>query len=263
MAKFTTFYSGSSGNCALVEENGSYLLVDMGKSCRITQTALKGMQLPLEGLQGILVTHEHSDHISGLSVFLKKCNVPVYAAAATLDYLAERNLVPAHTELVPIDGTVAEIGGFKVTGYETSHDSVACMGYRIETPMGKIASIATDLGYVSDEVLANLYLADLVSLEANYDVHMLETGPYPYYLKTRISSSRGHLCNDESAEITSRLIQSGCKRIALCHVSRENNTPELVYTAVKSALLRSGIVPAQDCVVQVALRHEVSPILEF
>ncbi|MEG1568055.1 MAG: MBL fold metallo-hydrolase [Oscillospiraceae bacterium] len=263
MAKFTTFYSGSSGNCAFFEENNKYLLVDMGKSCRATCLALKELDLPLENLQGILVTHEHSDHIAGLNVFLKKCKVPVYGAAATLDFLTERDLVPPCAELVAIDGRREDIGGFCVEGYATSHDSVACMGYRIETPMGKVASIATDLGYVSDKVLEKLYSADLVSLEANYDEHMLKTGMYPYYLKTRISSPRGHLCNDESAEITSRLIASGCKRIALCHVSQENNTKELVYTAVKAALLRNSIIPPEDCIVQVASRHVISPIMEF
>ena len=104
MARFTTLYSGSSGNSALVEENGRYLLVDMGKSCRMTQNALKGLGLPLADLGGILVTHEHSDHVSGLAIFLKYHPVPVYGSAATLDYLACRGLVPPGAELIDIDG---------------------------------------------------------------------------------------------------------------------------------------------------------------
>ncbi|MEG0179057.1 MAG: MBL fold metallo-hydrolase [Oscillospiraceae bacterium] len=263
MAKFTTFYSGSSGNCAYVEENGKYLLIDMGKSCRITTTALKTMGCSISDLCGILITHEHSDHISGLNVFLKKYKVPVYGAAATLDYLYDHNLVPQTAELVAIDGRSEEIGAFTVSGYETSHDSVACLGYRIKTQSGKVASIATDLGYVSDEVLANLYMADLVSLEANYDAHMLKTGAYPYYLKKRIESTQGHLCNDESAIIVSRLVSNGCKRIALCHSSKENNTQELIYKAVKCALIKDGVIPSADCIIQVAQRYEISPILEF
>ena len=263
MAHFTTLYSGSSGNCALVEEDGRYLLVDMGKSCRLTQTALKDLSLSLSSLDGILVTHEHSDHVGGLAIFLKYHPVPVYGSAATLDFLLQRRLVPENAQLVEIDGRSEDIGGFCVQNYETSHDSVACRGYRITTPKGKVASIATDLGVVSDEVLANLYLADMVALEANYDYHMLMTGPYPYYLKTRIASQRGHLCNDECAAALVRLVESGCKKFSLCHISQENNTPELALLSVKSALLAANIVPEADCVVQAARRHEVSPMLEF
>lgn len=263
MAHFTTLYSGSSGNCAYVEEGGRYLLVDMGKSCRITKTALKTLDAPIANLAGILITHEHSDHIGGLHVFLKQHQVPVYGNAATLDFLAERNLVPPTADLIEIDGRQEDIGGFGVCSYETSHDSVACRGYRITTPSGKTASIATDLGYVSDEVLANLYMADLVSLEANYDYHMLMTGSYPYYLKTRIASKRGHLCNDESAETLVRLLQAGCKKFALCHISQENNAPSQVLESVRTALLKHTVIPEADCIVQPARRHEISPIIEF
>ena len=114
MARFTTLYSGSSGNSALVEENGRYLLVDMGKSCRMTQNALKGLGLPLADLGGILVTHEHSDHVSGLAIFLKYHPVPVYGSAATLDYLACRGLVPPGAELIDIDGRTEDVCGFAV-----------------------------------------------------------------------------------------------------------------------------------------------------
>ena len=129
--------------------------------------------------------------------------------------------------------------------------------------MGRVAGVATDLGYVSDEVLANLLLADVVALEANYDYNMLMTGPYPYYLKTRIASQRGHLCNEENAATLVRLLENGCERFALCHISQENNTPELALESVRAALLGAGVVPGRDCVVNAARRHEVSPIIEF
>ncbi len=263
MAKFTTLYSGSSGNCAYISSGDEYLLVDMGKSCRTTLTALKALDAPISGLKGVLVTHEHSDHVSGLNVFLKKYNVPVYGSADTLDFLYSNRLVPDGAELFDIDGKAEQIGGFCVQSFETSHDSVACRGYRIELPDGKSAAIATDLGYVSDEVLANLLLADIVSLEANYDLEMLMHGSYPYYLKTRIASSRGHLCNEECAETILKLMQNGCKKFALCHVSKENNTPETVYSTVMQTFAKNGFVPDKDCLVQVAERYSVSPIIEF
>lgn len=263
MARFTTLYSGSSGNCACIEENGKYLLVDVGKNCKTTMLALKALGLTIEDLGGILITHEHSDHVSGLKVFLKKAKVPVYGAAATLDYLLEYGLVPSDTQLIEIDGRQEDICGFSVQSFETSHDSVACRGYRITSAGGKVLSLATDLGFVSDEVIANLYMSDLVCLEANYDRHLLMTGIYPYYLKKRIDSNRGHLCNEETGQTVSMLIANGCKKIALCHLSSENNNAELALSAVKKALLANNIVPAEDCIVKTLKRHDVSDWMEL
>lgn len=263
MARFTTLYSGSSGNCGLLEEDGKFLLVDLGKSCRATARALQELELHPSGLGGVLVTHEHSDHVNGLNVFLKKWPVPVYGQAATLDILAGQGLVPGGAQLVEMDGSERDVAGFGVQSFSTSHDSAVCCGYRVTTPKGKTLAIATDLGIVSDEVLANLYCADVVALEANYDFHMLMTGPYPPYLKKRIESPRGHLCNDECAATLVKLIQAGGKRFSLCHISQENNAPALALQSVQLALMENGLVPDADVVVQAALRHEVSPLFEF
>lgn len=263
MARFTTLYSGSSGNCAVVEEQGRYLLVDMGKSCRLTQNALKELGLAPHTLDGVLVTHEHSDHVGGLAIFLKYHPVPVYGSAATLEYLAGHGLVPPGARLVDIDGRTEAVGGFGVQSYETSHDSLACRGYRVAVPSGGVVSIATDLGFVSGEVMANLLLADVVALESNYDPTLLRTGPYPYYLKTRIASHRGHLSNDACGDALARLVQNGCEKFLLCHISQENNTPELALAGVRAAFLRAGVVPGRDCVVRAAARHAVSPVFTF
>lgn len=264
MACFTTLYSGSSGNCAFLEEGGRFVLVDMGKSARATHRALAQLGAQAKQLCGILVTHEHSDHVAGLAVFLKHSPVPVYGTRATLQALARRGCVPPGTQLVPTDGCgEVDVGGFAVQSFSTSHDSADCCGFRVRTPQGKTLAIATDLGYVSDEVLANLYLADMVALEANYDLHMLMHGPYPYYLKTRIASKKGHLCNEECAATLAKLMAAGCKRFSLCHISQENNAPALALQSVQAALLQSGTAPAPDAVVQAARRHEVSPVFEF
>ncbi|WP_367925374.1 MBL fold metallo-hydrolase [uncultured Ruthenibacterium sp.] len=263
MARFTTLYSGSSGNCAFIEENGRFLLVDMGKSCRSTLTALKTLDVSPRDLLGILVTHEHSDHVGGLNVFLKKYPVPVYSSAATLDVLEERGIIPAGVSAIAVDGREEELDGFSIQSFSTSHDSVDCCGYRIVTPEGKVVSIATDLGFISDEVMANLYFADLVALESNYDLNMLMTGHYPYYLKMRISSERGHLSNEECARTILRLMQSGCKNFSLCHISQENNTPELALATVQCMLATNGYIPDSQTRVQAARRHEISPLFEF
>ena len=206
MALFTTLYSGSSGNCGLVREGNQYLLVDMGKSCRTTLTALRRLDLAISDCAGILVTHEHSDHVAGLDTFLKKYPIPVYSSADTLDALDSRGTLPPAVETSAMDGgNPFDIGPFKVSSFPTSHD-VPCCGYRIETPDGRRMALATDLGILTPVVQDSLLGCDLVALEANYDAFSLHGGPYPYYLKQRIASDRGHLDNKAcAAEILDRL----------------------------------------------------------
>ena len=242
MAYFTTLYSGSSGNCGLVRCGQQYLLIDMGKSCRTTLTALKSLGLAVSDCVGILITHEHSDHVSGLDTFLKKHPIPLYGCADTLDTLASRGTIPPAVDAVPVDGQTLEIGDFTVTSFPTSHD-VPCCGYRIRTADGHVMALATDLGYLTPVVQDRLMGCDLVALEANYDAFSLHGGPYPYYLKVRIASDRGHLDNKACAAEILDLIQDGCKKFALCHLSQTNNSPELVMTTVYNVLLAAGILP--------------------
>ena len=289
MAYFTTLYSGSSGNCALIRSEDKYLLIDMGKSCRTTLTALKTLGLAVsdcvgilvthislrriktglarraltpDDLSAVLITHEHSDHVSGLDTFLKKHPVPLYGCADTLDTLASRGTIPPAVEAIPVDGQTLEIGSFTVTSFPTSHD-VPCCGYRIRTPEGRVMAFATDLGYLTPVVQDNLMGCDLVALEANYDAFSLHGGPYPYYLKVRIASDRGHLDNKACAAEILDLIQDGCKKFALCHLSQTNNSPELVMTTVYNVLLAAGIQPGRDVLIQTQSRSEVSPYIEF
>ena len=262
MAFFTSLYSGSSGNCSVVRCEGKYLLIDMGKSCRTTLNALKEMGLAVADMQGILVTNEHSDHIQGLRVFLKHYNVPVYGCSATLDNLLDMELVPPAAELIAIEGRPEEIGGFVVEAFPTSHD-VPCCGYRIRAAQGHTMALATDLGVLTPVVEEHLSGCGLVALEANYDAFSLHGGPYPYYLKVRISSDRGHLDNRACAAAILDLIQDGCKKFALCHLSQANNSPELALTTVYNVLLAAGIQPGRDVQIQAQERNAVSPWLEF
>ena len=237
MAEFISLYSGSSGNSSVVRCGSRYLIVDMGKGVRTTSAALKALGLAVSDCDGILVTHEHSDHVKGLSTFLKK-------------------------NPLPLEGREEDVGAFGVQSFPTSHD-VPCVGYRIHTPDGKTMTIATDLGVLTPPVHEALAGCDLVALESNYDLHMLRSGPYPYYLRSRIESARGHLSNDECAAKLLELIQEGCKRFALCHLSQENNTPALALQTVFNTLGAAGVVPDKDCIVQAQRRNEVSPALEF
>ena len=249
---------------ALQKDLGRVLCIVTPGEAEATHFAddLKALGLAVSDCDGILVTHEHSDHVKGLSTFLKKNPLPVYGAAATLDFLDANDIVPANCELNTLEGREEDIGCFGVQSFPTSHD-VPCVGYRIHTPDDKTMTIATDLGTLTPPVHEALSGCDLVALESNYDLHMLRSGPYPYYLRARIESVRGHLSNDECSAKLLELIQSGCKKFALCHLSQENNTPALALQTVFTTLGAAGVVPEKDCIVQAQRRNEVSPALEF
>ena len=264
MANYISLYSGSSGNCSVIEENGKFIMIDIGKSARMTNNALKELGLEIKNLQGILISHEHSDHVGGLKVFLKKLDVPVFAAAPTLDYLADWDLVPGHIQLEDMTFAGHNIGDFFVKGFETPHDSASCMGYNIHTKNGTRMTMATDLGCVTDNILSQFMGADLAVIESNYDEMMLrENENYPYYLKTRISSNRGHLSNRQCSDAAVKLIQSGVKKMHLCHLSNNNNTPTLALERVQKTAVANGIVIGNDVQVKVNRRHEITADTEF
>ena len=259
---FCTLFSGSSGNASVLRTENGALLIDCGMSGKQVLAALQAAHIAPAELRAVLVTHEHSDHVKGLSTFLKKNPLPVYGAAATLDFLDANDIVPANCALNALEGREEDIGCFGLQSFPTSHD-VPCVGYRIHTPDDKTMTIATDLGTLTPPVHEALSGCDLVALESNYDLHMLRSGPYPYYLRARIESVRGHLSNDECAAKLLELIQEGCKKFALCHLSQENNTPMLALQTVFSTLGTAGVVPDKDCIVQTQRRNEVSPALAF
>ena len=259
MAKMVTLYSGSSGNSTLISDGDTALLVDMGRSCRNTLESLYAMGVSAGDLNAILVTHEHTDHVSGLMTFLKHYDVPVFGASKTLAYLRRNRLVPDKAELNETDWLDGfEIGNVGVNWFETSHDSEACVGYRFTFGSGGTLGLATDLGCVSEEVFEALCGCDVVALESNYDVTKLMTGRYPYFLKNRIRSTAGHLSNDECAATAVRLAASGTSRMVLMHLSRENNEPELALTTCLACLEDNGT----ELDVRVAPRYEAGEPIE-
>lgn len=263
MARFITLCSGSSGNTAVVEEEGRFLLVDIGLSCRSALRAIEAVGLSSEGLSGLLITHEHSDHIKGLTVFVKRTGVPVFASAATLDALWQHDAFPPAAELVAMEGAGRSVQGFSVSAFATSHDAAGPCGYRITTPGGAVMAIATDLGMMTEEVFRQLQGAGLVALEANYDPGMLRNGPYPPVLKKRIASPRGHLSNHDSAAVVAALVAGGCRRVALCHLSVENNHPGYVQEALDQAFQASGRPCPHDCAIQISPRYDPGEWMEF
>lgn len=230
----TTFASGSTGNCALVSSPGGNILIDAGISMKRIRENLSRSGLAPECLGGILITHEHSDHISGLAMLTKYHAVPVYVPGVLAVNL--RRAVPGVERCLHIieAGKPFAVGGLSVTAFHTSHDTDESVGYRVEC--GCALGFATDMGFVTDEAENALLGCDAVLIEANHDRDMLVSGPYPPYLKYRILSPRGHLSNADCARLAVKLADAGTKYIVLGHLSRENNTPELAYETVRAAL---------------------------
>ena len=261
MSEFISLYSGSSGNCSVVRTGEKYIIIDMGKGVRTTSAALKELGLNISDCAGILVTHEHSDHAKGLTTFLKKNPPPVWCRRyAGFPGCKRSARQPCAAHPGPAGGRGC--GDFGVTMFPPA-TTCPCVGYRIHTPDNKTMTIATDLGVLTPPVHQALSGCDLVALESNYDLHMLRSGRYPYYLRSRIESNRGHLSNDECSAKLLELIQEGCKKFALCHLSQENNTPALALQTMFNTLGAAGVVPEKDCIVQAQRRNEVSPALTF
>ncbi len=246
MSEFISLYSGSSGNCSVVRTGERYIIIDMGKGVRTTSAALKELGLNISDCAGILVTHEHSDHVKGLATFLKKNPLPVYGADDTLDFLDANGIVPASCELHALSGGEEDVGEFGVT--DVPHQPRCALRGLPHPHPGQQDHDHCHRPWSPDPAGAQaLCGCDLVALESNYDLHMLRSGRYPYYLRSRIESNRGgYLSNDECSAKLLELIQEGCKKFALCHLSQENNTPALALQTMFNTLGAAGVVPEKD-----------------
>ncbi len=248
MARFCPLFSGSSGNSSYIGSRSAGVLIDAGVSARRLDGRMKLCGIDPLAIGGIIVTHEHGDHVSGIRVFARKYGLPVYASAGTLRAIEESM---DGVKLIDIKAG-AEIAGMEVRPFPTSHDCLQPTGYRIHTGDGRDFCFATDLGYLSEEVKENLLGCDMAVIESNHDIEMLRNGPYPYHLKRRILSDRGHLSNAACAGFLPELLKSGVRRFVLAHLSDTNNTPWLAYEASLSALVQRGYVKDVDFILQVA-----------
>ncbi len=258
MAKFFTIASGSSGNASYIGASGEGLLVDFGISCRGITNALKEKEIDLSTVKGILITHEHIDHVKGLSVFLSHHEIPVHASAPVLKYLVNNNLVPFNAVLKEIDEQGELIGNMLVKPFHTSHDSVGSLGYSICTPDEHRITVCTDTGYITDDAREHLLKSEAVLIESNYDEGMLKFGRYPYSLKRRIMGSEGHLSNKDCAEFLPELVKNGTIHIVLGHLSKENNTPEVALQTSIAELTIKGFTQNRDYMLFVAPRSTPS-----
>ena len=227
--------SGSSGNCIYVGSDDTHLLVDTGISKKKIEEGLKDLEIKGEELSGILVTHEHADHIQGLGVFCRKYEIPIYATKGTLQGITSCKSLGKMPEglyhEIQADEEFA-LGDIRIHPFSISHDANEPTGYRFQNGEKRIA-VATDLGKYDDYIVNNLKNLDALLLEANHDVHMLEVGPYPYPLKQRVLGDRGHLSNELSGRLLCDILHNHLKKVFLGHLSKENNYEKLAYETVK------------------------------
>ena len=253
---FLSLVSGSSGNCSLISDGKTTLLVDCGLSCKKLEEALAKAKVDPHDISAMLITHEHSDHIKGAGVVSRKYNLPVFATLKTHEYMNLGKVESCSVQYLSPD-VEFEIGSIGVRPFSIPHDAADPVGYNFFFGEKKL-SLATDIGKMNDSVLENLKGSLAVLLESNHDVVMLQNGRYPAYLKRRILGDFGHLSNIDAAKCVLELIKSGTYHIMLGHLSQENNTPTVAYTTTKKYLEENGVILDKDATLAVAQRFEVS-----
>ena len=235
--KIMSIASGSHGNCTYISSETTHILVDAGVNLKRISDALKTIGVGITDLSGVVVTHEHDDHISGLSA-LSNAGVKVYAHERVMPHIARR-IGPIPFENVDFFDAGFEIGDIAVYPFRIPHDTVYPLAYTFVSGGARV-SVATDIGHITEGILSNLKGSQVVLLEANHDVEMLMKGSYTQRLKTRISGANGHISNDCAANVATVLAHSGLKTLILGHMSEENNCPELAFSTVLSALDANG-----------------------
>lgn len=252
--KICCLYSGSRGNSAYINAGGASILIDAGKSAKALCSALKDIDVDIDTIDAIFITHEHRDHISALQTLSHKHNIPIYIllSSAEVFYGLKDERLCNNLVLQMKAPFSVNIKGLKISSVRTSHDSRASVGYRMDfAEDGNQYSIGyvTDTGVVTDEMREMLRGCYAVVLESNHDVEMLKNGPYPPELKQRIGSRHGHLSNKDAAAFAAELCGSGAKCLMLAHLSEENNLPEIAYSEAFTAIADGDVVlkvAAQD-----------------
>ncbi len=258
--------SGSSGNCIYAGTEECHLLVDAGISGKCIEAGLNEIGLQTKEMDGILITHEHSDHIRSLGVIARKYGLPMYGTKGTIEAVMSSHAIGDvdeslfHTILPEMP---FRVGDMTVTAVSTSHDAAEPVAYIMRKEQKSMAVI-TDLGKYDAAIVDRLQGLDVLFLEANHDVHMLQVGAYPYYLKQRILGERGHLSNELSGQLLGEVLHDRFRKVVLGHLSKENNYPQLAYESVKMEItMADNPYKGSDFPIEVAKRDAVSELTEF
>ncbi|HEY0828400.1 MAG TPA: MBL fold metallo-hydrolase [Bacilli bacterium] len=239
--RFSILSSGSTGNSLIVENEDVKLLVDAGLSAKRVEQLLQEQGTSGKEVNGLLITHEHSDHIKGVGAVARKFDLPIYANEKTWDALNKQiGEIAEENKRVMNSGDMLDFGTLKVESYGISHDAAEPVGYCFYDGEQKL-SLATDLGYVSKKVKEKIADSDVLILESNHDIDMLRVGRYPWDIKRRILSDLGHLSNEAAGAALKELLCGKLKRVYLAHLSREHNMMDLARLTVNNILEEEGI----------------------
>ena len=254
MGALQPLFSGSSGNAVLIKSKSHSLLVDAGVSGKRIVEALSMHHQTGSTLSGILITHEHADHIRSVGTLARKFHLPIYASEGTWGaMLPQIGDIPFPLIRAFSSDTTFDIGDIRVSTFSIPHDAAEPVGFTFECE-GKKTALCTDVGAMNEKIFLRLSGSEEVLLESNYDIVMLQKGTYPFHLKKRILGEKGHLSNKEAATVCARLASLGTKKIILGHLSQENNTPQLAYEAAKLYIENCGIEVGRDIKLSVANR---------
>lgn len=258
--RFMSLGSGSSGNCYFLDTEAGAILIDAGVGIRTLKKIFKEYVLDIATVKAVFVTHDHADHIKAVGHLATKYGIPVYStpeihAGMRRSYCMTEKPDARCTCLIS-KGQTVELGDFGITCFEIPHDGTDNVGYRVEVG-GKVFVFITDIGHITSTAADQIAMANYLILEANYDDDMLAMGPYPQHLKRRISGPNGHMSNKEMASFLADNFPENLEYLWLCHLSRENNHPELALKTVELALREKGIAVGKD--VEVCALKRTSP----
>jgi len=266
MLRFISFGSGSSGNCYFLYTENDGLLIDIGVGIRTLKKQFKDYGLSLPQIKRVLITHDHADHIKSVGSINHDMQLPIFATqnvhnGIDRNYCVTRKVNVADRKVI-VPGTMLQLGDFSITPFTVPHDSSDNVGYFIEAS-GTTFCVITDAGQVTDEMAQYITRAEHLVIEANHDVEMLQHGPYPEHLKVRITSGTGHLSNTACGEAIANNMSEKLRNVWLCHLSEENNHPELARKTVEAILRSYGIVVGKDLQLEVLKRTKPSGIYEL
>lgn len=262
MFNFCSLFSGSTGNSLLIQSDNTKVLVDAGESAKKIVSALSLLDVDISDIDAILVTHEHSDHVKSLGTLSKKYSIPVYANKKTWDAMSDQREKILNENQKTFDTNKEfEVKDLSFRPFQIPHDAADPCGFNIFNKDKKI-SIATDLGHITPEILNSLEKSSFILLESNYDSNILKYSKYPYSLKQRIAGPNGHLSNNTSGILISKLINTGLSSVMLGHLSKENNFPELAYKTVVEEIINNHH-DESDIKIKVARRDATSSIINI
>jgi phosphoribosyl 1,2-cyclic phosphodiesterase len=254
---FCSLSSGSSGNCYYLGNEFHGLLIDAGISATSIRKFLKHMDISMETIMGVLITHNHIDHIRGLEVLTRKNHLPAFTTEKIWESIISprKNISRDCIREIPLQQKF-HLAGFDIEAFPVCHDAPETIGFHISAGDKKI-TIATDLGHISQTAAPYIQAANLLVLESNYDEQMLMNGRYPHFLKTRIRSDQGHLGNHQTLAFLADIINDNLSNICLAHLSKNNNTPEIVLQTLHQTFLERGII--LTCQQQISVLNRNSP----